>query len=143
MDKLTTELMESIDKNLPQMVGDSLKARLVQADKDKEAADRVPRLTEELQRAQAAHRVLLSQSESVSTREKAVEARDQTVTLREQMCALKETHAKERVSEMRGVVQDVFANSKFKYTESNNTYTPQGSQGGSRTIESTVVPEGR
>ncbi len=37
MNKLEKELLESIKKNLPQQVGDTLKARLEQADRDAEA----------------------------------------------------------------------------------------------------------
>lgn len=139
-DKLTSELMEAVDKNLPQMVGDQLKARLVKADADAKEASKVPGLEAELSKAKDTIRANEQKVAAVTGREEKATQRELVVDLREKLMELKEKHAQERVQEMRGVVDSVFANSRFKYQETYNHYTPQGSHGGGRNIESSEVP---
>lgn len=141
MDKLTQELMESVDKNLPQLVGDQLKARLTRADKDSETAAKVPALESMVQECKAKLETIAKRESEATRRESAVDLRERNADLREKIIELKETHAKERVAEMRSVVQDVFANSKFKYTENGGGSGPNGSyMSHNRNIESSEVP---
>ena len=137
MDKLTQELMESVDKNLPQMVGDQLKARLMQADKDKEIAAKVPALESMLAECKKKLEGIDKRESAVTQRESVVDLRERNAEVKEKLIELREKHATERVSEMRCVVQDVFANSKLKYQETYGHTSPSGGYiSGSRTVES-------
>jgi len=141
MDKLTQELMESVDKNLPQLVGDQLKARLTQADKDKETAAKVPALESMVAECKKKLEGMDTREQRIAARESAATEREAKVTLREALLDVKELHAQERVKEMRGVVQDVFANSKFKYQDNGYTSGPNGGGSVNRTVETSIVPD--
>ena len=138
MDKLMVELMEAVDKGLPHMVGEQLKKRLIQADKDAEEAARIPTLQKMYDEAHKKLAGMDTREKDATRRESEVSLRETNTTLREKLVELKEQHAKDRVTEMRGVVQDVFANAKFKYQDVGSSYTSTGgSSSVSRTIETT------
>jgi len=56
--------------------------------------------------------------------EQDLQKKDRELEIKEQLLTLKEAHTKELVTEIRGVVRDVFANNRYKYSTYGNTQRP-------------------
>lgn len=140
-EQISTDLREAVAKHLPKLVGDAVVERLQQADCDaaalKVAEKKVAELGGYKNRVEGVER----RESSVADREAQVASKERVLHLREELVKLREQHSKERVDELRGVVKDVFANSRFKYKSNDNDYSTQNgistSHSRVRDIEST------
>lgn len=109
-------ITEAIEKNLSTEIGVALKERLKKADVD---ADTAERLTTDVNTYRCEARALKSEVETLKALEndkEKIKEREQAVSLREKVIELREKHSLERVSDMRALVEAVFANNRFKYS---------------------------
>jgi hypothetical protein len=117
---LEVEILNVINSQLPAQVGEALKKRLVQAEKD--AAD-VEVLRKEI--CDVKKELIKAQATVSTCRDMEARIKDMTESAQKLRDAqtdaaiikLKEEHAAARVSDMKDVVLAVFANSKLKYQE--------------------------
>jgi beta-glucosidase-like glycosyl hydrolase len=134
---LDKDVQEAINKNLSKEVGTILQERLQKADQlELENAE----LKRNLEAAIATRNKLqeLNQTaEALDKRRLLLNEKEAAIAMREAVVNLREKHADEKVSLMRGVVQDVFANSRLKYSET-SSFPMQVSNGGYTTQVSTT-----
>lgn len=122
---IETDITDAIAKNLPAAVSQTLVERLTRLAKlEAENAALLKYRDEAIQlRNQAQKAELLAQ------REDAVKSSMQALSHREDLLKLREAHADEKVSLIRGVVTDVFANNRLKYTRNESSYDPMRGNG--------------
>jgi len=115
---LKEDINKAINENLPAMVGNELKEVLTRAEKD---AVRLTLLESDLrianQKLKEAEVLKLFKADLDAIGQKQV-MKGIELDKREAVLTVREEFAKIRVDEIRGVVKDVFANSRYKYYES-------------------------
>lgn len=135
-DELTDRLRDEIRKALPSLTADELCNALNETVKLKEelltergtlAMCRAELKETKAKLAECAS--IASRLASLEIREAKAKEKEESLALREGLVTLREQHAAERVKEMRGVVSEVFANSKLKYSLSRMVPIPQESGG--------------
>ena len=147
-EELNKEIKDSIDANLPAMVGEQLKARLVEAGLD---VKRLSALKKEFEDYKREHTALVTRenrvkddlvrvdARQVELNAKATELdkRERALAIKEATIELREFHATEKVGLLRGVVGDVFANNRFKYERATEKHlVVPGQEGQSQIMDS-------
>lgn len=117
---ITDEIKRTIETQLPAMVGDVLKQRLAQADAlEKELA--ATKLSEKNYRERCEQlTVRIASDDAATAKLKEIEKRETAMAQREMECRLNEVRlecVKERVTDLKEVTLQVFANARFKYSE--------------------------
>lgn len=109
---------EVLRDQLPAALGEELRKVLDQAKEDAERVKRLERV--ETERDNFARRIIATEAleKELSAKQVNLEQRERNIELREKLIELKEEHCKQRVGDLHGVVLAVFANSRFKYSES-------------------------
>lgn len=147
-DELTDRLRDEIRKALPSLTADELCNALNEAARLKEEMQ-TERGTLAMCRAElketkaklAECASIASRLASLEIREAKAKEKEESLALREGLIALREKHAEERVKEMRGVVSEVFANSKLKYSVNRMVPVPQQNGGFVSTYDSSESGE--
>jgi len=123
---LKEDISKAINENLPAMIGNELKEVLVKAEED---SKRVLMLESDLRIAQQkwkeAEVLKLFKADLDAIGQKQV-MKGIELDKREAVLLVREEFAKVRVEEIRGVVRDVFSNSKFKYYETGSVPVSNG-----------------
>lgn len=120
---LESEIFNIINAQLPAQVGEALKKRLAQAEKDAADAETLRREISDVKRERNTLQEQVSQCRKLETlikeqTEAAQKLRDAQTD--DKIIKLQQEFAQARVSDMKEVVLAVFANSKLKYQEYSN-----------------------
>lgn len=111
------DIKKAINENLPAQVGEVLKKRLAQADRDK---DQLFLSTKESTSLRKINDRLIDDVEALKGKVKKqveLDTREAEIILKEKLMGLKEIHSNERVKDLKDIVSLVFANNKYKYHE--------------------------
>jgi glycine cleavage system aminomethyltransferase T len=115
MSQLEKVLLDEVAKSMPSMVGDQLKARLIQADNDAATAARVPSLTAKITELEAALAKVVgeltsarAQAPFLDAKAGALMTKEQGLELREAVLKAKEEAAGQQVSNMMLTLDKIF-----------------------------------
>jgi len=123
---LKEDISKAINENLPAMIGNELKGVLVKAEED---SKRVLMLESDLRIYQQKYKeleVLKLLKADLDVIGSKLMARDIELRIKEESVKLREEFTKVRVEEIRGVVKDVFSNSRYKYYETGSIPVSNG-----------------
>lgn len=151
---LTNDINAAIAGHLPSAVGEVLRKRLHQADQLEKCAESLRKRLEETEQALSTALAKVAAAGAVDARLAKADAREheiegaaEAVALREAIISLRETHARERVDDMRSLTQAVFANNHYKYQVQSQVMTATPVPGQTyptiSTLNNTHVVEGQ
>lgn len=135
MEPLTQSLLDAVTANLPQMVGEQLRKRLEQADRDAIEAAKVPTLKASLE--QAAKRIDEYAREHENVKKLAADLEDQRRQheLAKARLEAREKSAEDRVAFARETLQTVFRDRNTMLSFAVNGSIPVPVQGGYHTMQ--------
>ncbi len=118
------EFLEVIDKNLPNMVGSALKEKLKQADTDAESVRALRKQVEDYSKKDDIFRDLENKRVRLESAEKELKTKQDAFAIKEAVLNVKEEIWKERLADNRYLIDAVFANQRFKYSECGSVPLP-------------------
>lgn len=139
---MLADIQDAINKNLPTQVGEALKKRLEEADKNDrlivEYKAEETRLRAEVSRLKNLDDI----AKTFATRESALVKAERVLEIAQAVSKVRDEVTGNRLADLKEVVLAVFANSKFKYKEEgcNSSYTPAGSN--NTNLTKTIISEG-
>ena len=118
------DILDAIDKSLPNMVGDTLKKRLEQADFESANLKKVQEKVNGLEAELTRYKTLDSKFVDLEKRDRATSSKESELNNRETILKLNEEFFKikndlisGRLQDNKEIVMAVFANNKIKYSE--------------------------
>lgn len=132
---LEDDIIKAINTNLTAEVSGRLKVRIQQAEDNERKLALVEKELKEVKEALQSAKALISTEEQLNEKiRKFAETRDaaKEATVAKAIVDLKLEFAQQRVHDMKELVKDVFANSRFKYTvtEGGSVPVPNNTPGG-------------
>ena len=131
-EELMAQIQKVISEQLPAQIGDALKQRLIQADRESQQLIEFQTVNLALQQQRAELQAELAKHKEIDNKLIQLESLQRTVDaklLRNEINELKVAQAEVRVSDMKSIVGQVFANNRYKYSESTYGNQPMASGG--------------
>ncbi len=139
---LETDIQDAIKKNLSAEVGEALRKRLTQADKDAQRVVELEAAYERWRADEKKHGDLTSREVAVTARESRVNDRERELKHLDEIRDLKVKCADDRLGDLRQITAQVFSSPVFRRTVESSgqvpVYIPPGSQGNSQGYHATM-----
>lgn len=128
MTNLSDKLLQIIQEGLPAATAGELKKYIEQAQKNETELNNAVKLIGDQNEELKVLRPLRDREHNVAAREVVANVRDVELRIKEEILKVKETHATERVSEIRNLTNTVFQSNRLGYNLNLNSthYDPAG-----------------